>query len=147
MEFEQFKDSLERGRKLQFKIAEIEDRIREQRFKASYKNSNCEAIRGSNANHFENALDRLIHLQEKLNRYRVELKEYQDYINRILQLDELSITEKRVFKLRYLDGLSWHDIEDDMHWKYNSKRCFQVNSSALQKIFLAIGSTFSTFST
>lgn len=144
MDFAEFKDTLERGRKLQSKVTELEGRIRDQRFKASYKNNNIEAIRGSNANHFEHALDKLIHLQEKLDRCRLELVEYREFINHALELDELSYVEKRLVRLRYLDGLSWQDVEDSMRWTHDSKRCYQVNNSALRKIFSSISSTFST---
>jgi DNA-directed RNA polymerase specialized sigma subunit len=135
MNFEQFKQHLEHGRKLPIKITNLEMKINEQRLKTTYKSNNYQAISGSSGNHFENSLDKLIRLEDKLDNYKLELQHHKDCLEKVIQMDTLTYSEKEVIKLRYLENYTWRDVSELMDWNYETNRCYQVNNSALRKIF------------
>ncbi|MCC8069555.1 MAG: hypothetical protein LIO71_07390 [Ruminococcus sp.] len=80
MNFEQFKQKLEHGRKLPIKITNLQEKIKEQRSRITYKSNSSQAISGSNSNHFENSMGKLLHLEDKLSTYKRELQYHQDCI-------------------------------------------------------------------
>lgn len=135
MNFEQFKQKLEHGRKLPIKITNLEEKIQEQRSRLIYKSNSSQAISGSNSNHFENSMDKLFHIEDKLSRYKKELQHHQDCIKNILTSDLLTYSEKEVIRLRYLDNERWESISDYMNWDYQSRYVYKVHNRAIQKIF------------
>lgn len=135
MDFEQFKQKLEHGRKLPIKITNLEEKIQEQRSRVTYKSNSSQAISGSNSNHFENSMDKLFNLEDKLSTYKKELQHHRSCIENILNFDLLTYSEKEVIRLRYLNNERWENISDTLNWNYETKRCYQVNNSALKKIF------------
>lgn len=135
MNFEQFKQKLEHGRKLPIKITTLQEKIDEQRSRLTYKSNSSQAISGSNSNHFENSMDKLFNLEDKLSLYKKELQHHKDCINNILNSDLLNYSEKEVIRLRYIDNLNWESISDILNWDYQNRYVYKVHNRAIQKIF------------
>ena len=132
---EELKRKLEHGRNLKIKIANVEENIREQRARLTYKSNSSQAIAGSSSNHFEKSMDKLFQLEDKLSRYRKELQHHKECIDNILKSDTLTYSEKEVIKLRYLDNECWENISDYMNWDYQSRYVYKVHNRAIKKIF------------